>query len=151
MSKPVCPRCLNISRGIAAGDPEHPHPGPFTRELCSACEAQTGLTADDKTEISQAFSAGNYAAAYETEDLDEALEAFNAESDDDSDTLIRYNRPDHERFAFIVGFFASCELHEISDREAYDEAYWSTAGRACVEAGYIDSRDEDYAAEAEAC
>jgi len=39
----VCPRCLGISPGIAAGDPGNPHPGPFTRELCESCERRVTL------------------------------------------------------------------------------------------------------------
>lgn len=35
---PVCPRCLGVEPGKPAGDPEHPHPGPFTAEVCAACE-----------------------------------------------------------------------------------------------------------------
>lgn len=34
---PVCPRCLGVEPGKPAGDPEHPHPGPFTAEVCEAC------------------------------------------------------------------------------------------------------------------
>lgn len=35
---PVCPRCLGVEPGKPAGDPEHPHPGPFTAEVCASCE-----------------------------------------------------------------------------------------------------------------
>jgi len=34
---PVCPRCLDIVPGTPGGEPETPHPGPFTDELCAAC------------------------------------------------------------------------------------------------------------------
>jgi hypothetical protein len=34
---PVCPRCLGVEPGKPAGDPDHPHPGPFTAEVCEAC------------------------------------------------------------------------------------------------------------------
>lgn len=36
--RPVCPRCLGVEPGKPAGDPAKPHPGPFTSELCSACD-----------------------------------------------------------------------------------------------------------------
>lgn len=35
---PVCPRCLGVEPGKPAGDPEYPHPGPFTAEVCASCE-----------------------------------------------------------------------------------------------------------------
>lgn len=39
---PVCPRCLNLSPGKPAWrSPENPHPGPFTEDLCTACNATT--------------------------------------------------------------------------------------------------------------
>ncbi len=94
------------------------------------------FTDDERTEISRAYSAGNYANAYETQDLDEC----------ETDAM-----PEHERAAFILGFYSSCELNEISDREAFDEAYWSDAGQYVVKvAGYCDDRAEDYTAEAAA-
>lgn len=34
---PVCPRCLGVEPGKAAGDPEEPHPGPFTETACGPC------------------------------------------------------------------------------------------------------------------
>lgn len=46
---PVCPRCLDVEPGIAAGDPDHPHPGPFTRELCAACAARAKPNANNLT------------------------------------------------------------------------------------------------------
>lgn len=38
---PVCPRCLGVEPGKPAVDPEHPHPGPFTAEVCAACAVET--------------------------------------------------------------------------------------------------------------
>lgn len=35
--KPVCPRCLDIEPGSPGGNPERPHPGPFTKDLCAPC------------------------------------------------------------------------------------------------------------------
>lgn len=37
---PVCPRCLGVEPGKPGGDPEHPHPGPFTAEFCAACSVE---------------------------------------------------------------------------------------------------------------
>lgn len=91
------------------------------------------FTLDERTAISQAFSRGNYANAYETNDLDEC------EIDD---------MPDHEHAAFVLGFFSSCSLDEIgSDRDTFDECYWSDAGRAVIAAGYCDDRADEYQAD----
>lgn len=38
MRPPVCPRCLDLTPGTPGGTPDTPHPGPFTGELCAACE-----------------------------------------------------------------------------------------------------------------
>jgi hypothetical protein len=106
------------------------------------------FTTDEKTAMSRAFASGDYANAYESTDLETALEAFNAETDDDdTDAIIRFNRPDHERAAFVLGFFGSYSLDEIgSDREIFDECYWSDAGQYVVNvARYTDSRTEEYA------
>lgn len=86
---------------------------------------------DEQTEISRAFSAGNYANAYETTDLD----ACNL---DDMEP--------HERAAFVLGFYSSYSLDEIiSDREIFDESYHSDAGQFVVNvAGYCDSRADEY-------
>lgn len=96
----------------------------------------TELTLDQRTEISNAFDRGNYANMYEAETLDECQ--FN-------------DMADHERVAFVLGFFSSYSLNGLgSDRELYDECYWSTTGRYVVTvAKYCDDRAEEYAAEAE--
>lgn len=90
------------------------------------------LTLDERTEISQAFDAGNYANAYESTDL----ESFDL---DEMDA--------HERVAFVLGFFGSYSLDEIgSDREIFDECYFSEVGRYVVGiAKYTDDRTEEYA------
>jgi hypothetical protein len=97
---------------------------------------ETEFTTDQKTEISRAFDAGNYANAYEgtdLEDFDEEIEAL----------------PSYARPAFVLGFFGSYALDEISGREAFDDAYWSATGRYVVGvAGYCDDRADEYAAEA---
>lgn len=84
--------------------------------------------------ISRAYSAGNYANAYETTDLDAC------EIDE---------MPEIERAAFVLGFFGSYSLDEIgSDREVFDECYWSDAGQYVIKvARYCDDRAEEYAAE----
>ena len=92
------------------------------------------LTLEQKTEISRAFSAGNFADAYETNDLD------NTHVED---------LPEHERAAFVLGFFSSYSLDEIgSDREIFDECYFSEVGRYIVnEAKYCDDRADEYSEE----
>ena len=94
------------------------------------------LSNEQKTEISRAFNAGNFADAYETNDLD------NTHLED---------LPKHERAAFVLGFFASYSLDEIgSDREIFDECHYSETGKYIVnEAGYCDDRTEEYKLEEE--
>lgn len=89
------------------------------------------FTLDERTEISHAFSAGNFANAYETQDLDAC----------DLDEM----KP-HERAAFVLGFFSSYSLDEIgSDREEFDECYASPAGTYVVHvAKYCDAREDEY-------
>lgn len=88
---------------------------------------------DERDEMSRAFSSGNYANAYESTDLED----FDLE-----------DMSEHERAAFVLGFLGSYSLNEISDREIFDEAYHSDAGRYVVNvAGYCDSRDDEYADE----
>lgn len=36
-AQPACPRCLDLEPGTPGGEPETPHPGPFTDTLCAAC------------------------------------------------------------------------------------------------------------------
>lgn len=74
------------------------------------------------------------------------------DDDDDDDERKRADYSEHERAAFILGFFASYSLDEIgSDREVYDEAYWSPAGQYVVKvARYCDPRDDEYREEEEA-
>lgn len=90
------------------------------------------FTLDEQTEMSAAFDAGNYCNAYETTDLDAALE------------FVEF-KP-HERAAFVLGFFGSYTLDEIgSYREIFDECYFSEAGKYVVHvARYTDSRDDEY-------
>ena len=93
----------------------------------------------ERTEMSRAFDAGNYANAYETTDLETALKRA------------RYTA-EHTRAAFVLGFFGSYALDEIPDREIFDECYFSDAGQYVVRvAGYTDPRDEEYAQESEDC
>lgn len=95
---------------------------------------EDSFTLVERDAISHAFDWGNYAHAYESTDLD----------DYDLDSL-----PDHERAAFILGFFSSLTLDEIGiDREVFDKCYWSRAGRYVVGvAKYTDDRADEYAAE----
>lgn len=90
------------------------------------------------TACSYGFDHGNYANAYETQNLRAMLKGIADKSAD-------------YRNAAIVGFFGSYSLAEIPGqyRDEYDQAYYSAAGRQCLAAGYLDSRDDEYAAEAE--
>lgn len=92
------------------------------------------FTLEQRTAISAAFDAGNYANAYESQDLEDCDVA---------------DMTEHERAAFVLGFFGTYTLDEIgADREAFDEAYWSVTGRYVVGvAGYTDDRAAEYAAE----
>lgn len=94
----------------------------------------TAFTLDRQTEMSRSFSSGDATYAYRTHDLEHlGLDEM---------------QPD-ERAAFVVGFFASLTLDEIgSDREAFDEAFFSPAGRWVVEvAKFTGNRADEYAAE----
>ena len=94
------------------------------------------FTLGQRFEMSRAFDAGNYANAYDTQDLS------TCEIDEMSQ---------HERAAFVLGFFGSYSLDEIgSDREVYDECYWSPAGQYVVKvAKYTDDRASEYLAESQ--
>lgn len=97
-------------------------------------DSESEFTLDQRTEMSRAFSRGNYANACKTTNLEE------------------YNLDDmsaHEHTAFVLGFFGSYTLDEIgSDREIFDECYWSPAGRYVVSvAKYTEDRADEYAAE----
>jgi hypothetical protein len=100
------------------------------------------------TAISQGYSAGNYANAYETTDLEIALESL----DDCEDNHDLSAECEHAyRNAFVLGFFASYALSEIGceERERFDTAYHSATGASVIRLGYCDSRDDDYAQESE--
>lgn len=140
----VCPEPLVTSehpthcracRGLAPSDDDLAHPGPSSKATAADIESATdGFTLDQRTEMSEAFSAGNYANAYETTDL--------------SETDYHEYQP-HARAAFVLGFFGSYSLSEIGgdERDEFDEAYHSPAGRYVVEvAKYTDDRAEEYAA-----
>lgn len=91
-------------------------------------------TIGEMTAISYAFDAGNYASTYETTDIGAC---------DETDDMT-----DHELAAFVLGFYSSYALSEIDDRELFDEAYHSEAGRYVVNvAGYCDDRSDEYALE----
>lgn len=90
------------------------------------------------THLSRGFDSGNYCNAYETNDFDHAVKMKFLD-----DRLPEY------KAAFILGFFGSYELDEISMtwRDDFDEAYHSEHGQRVLELGYCDSRKEAYAAE----
>lgn len=102
------------------------------------------FTLDEKDAMSTAFSAGNYANAYETRGLGAAWRQFTREH---GVKHMSCTKP-----AFVLGFFGSYERSEMvgSDRRVFDLAYHSAAGRYVVQvAGYTDDRTDEYAAEAE--
>lgn len=93
------------------------------------------FTLDERTEMSRAFDRGNYANAYESGDL----ETFKVDE-----------MSEHERAAFVLGFFGTLTLDEIDSehREMFDECYWSRAGRYVVTvAKYTDDRADEYTEE----
>lgn len=91
-------------------------------------------------DCSNGFSAGNYANAYTSDDLETAQESRGSLSESKA-----YWQ------AFTLGFFDSYELYEIpaTYRDEYDSAYFSDAGKQCLSAGYLDSREADYKKESE--
>ena len=93
---------------------------------------------DLDTELSHGFAAGNYANAYETENLEVAMQSRRV-----------FEKSEAYRTACILGFDGSYELHEIPAvrREEFDEAYHSDYGARLLELGYSGSRKKDYANE----
>jgi hypothetical protein len=87
------------------------------RTLESTLAAMGELSLTDKDCIHQGFDAGNYAAAYETEDYDVAQAAING-----TNGLYRAGH--------LVGFFGSYELHEIPEQWRDDVEHY----RAVIEA-----------------
>lgn len=87
-------------------------------------------------QMSRAFDRGNFHNAYESTDLESV----------DLDAM-----SEHERAAFVLGFFGSYSLDEIgSDREIFDECYFSDAGQYVVGvAKYTDDRTVEYLDESE--
>ena len=82
-------------------------------------------------DVNHGFCAGNYANAYETEDLEVALERLDSESPTQA-----------YRDAFIIGFFGSYEVWEIPSDclDEFMQAFWGQYGEACVTLGYCDAR-----------
>lgn len=92
----------------------------------------------DATLVSHAFDAGNFASAYVSTDLETAWGNYAGNG-----ALVRDDGTDHfagdeYRAAFVLGFYASCERHEIDDLDAYDEAAASPIGEAVFAAGYVE-------------
>lgn len=132
---PVCPRCLDENPGTPGGSPDAPHTGPFTAELCDACEAVTRLTLDEKTAIGHSYDRGNYDSAYAGQEINHDLVA---------------DMKPHNRAAYVLGFFSSYTLDEMcsEDREIFDECYFTPVGQYIVHVvGYCDDRADEYAAE----
>lgn len=112
--------------------------------MSDATTDDIGFTLDERTAMSQAFSAGNYANAYDTTSLARAWLSYTQR-----DGVKHY---ECRRAAFVLGFFSSYELTEMvgSDRAMFDQSYNSPAGQYVVNvAKYTDDRTDEYAAEAE--
>lgn len=96
---------------------------------------------EQRDAMSRAFSAGNYANAYDTRALGKAWRSY-----------VRVHGVRHMECtmpAFVLGFFGTYALTEMvgSDRATYDRAYRSAAGRYVVHvARYTDDRTDEYAA-----
>jgi len=91
------------------------------------------VSTDTDLRLSQGFDAGNYCSSYETEDYTKAMAMRDLKGS---------GKP--YATAFILGFFASYELHEIPEthRDEYVEAYRSEPGQRVLELGYIDPRED---------
>lgn len=88
------------------------------------------MTPLDDDDVSRGYSRGNYANAYETEDYEAAVERI---AEKGADYVA----------AFTLGFFSSYTLDEMGiHREAYEEAYFSRAGRRALALGYLDRESE---------
>jgi hypothetical protein len=85
---------------------------------------------DFAVQVSHAFDAGNYAAAYESQDMEEAWEKHDSKI------------PAKFKPAFIMGFYSSYELDEMEDPDEYFQAEHSKVGQAVLEAGYTEAREE---------
>lgn len=88
-----------------------------------------------RLDLSQGFSAGNYCNAYETRDFSSAV--VKRQIKDKSTAYAT---------AFILGFFASYENHEIpgEHQDAVREAYYSDDGKIVLELGYTEPREESW-------
>lgn len=104
--------------------------GSILLSACGRFDAPCGACDDD---LSRGFDAGNYASAYETDDLDAALESPSA---DGSEAF---------RTAFILGFYSSYEIEEMGPcgAEQYETAYASAYGKRCQALGYVQG-EQDY-------
>lgn len=80
-------------------------------------------------ELSVGFSRGNFDSAYHGGSLEDWLAVLNKE-----------DRPEPYRQAYVLGFLASLELHEMAaeEFERFQEAYFSLAGQACLACGFMD-------------
>lgn len=87
-------------------------------------------------DLSEGFDAGNYANAYDTTDLEQAISSLSP------------NRSEAYIDAFILGFFSSYAPHEMAGYEnTYLDAYYSVSGTRCVELGYVDTIETDESAD----
>jgi hypothetical protein len=86
----------------------------------------------DLLQVSQGYSAGNYANAYEGTDLEAAISRLSP------------NRSAEYIAAFTLGFLATYMLKEMGPDgvEAFQEAYFSNVGKVCLAAGYLEEVEE---------
>lgn len=91
------------------------------------------MNTDHDIDLSKGFSAGNYCNAYEGRDFGSAVVKRQVK-----DKSTAYAT------AFMLGFFASYELHEIpgDHQDAFREAYFSEDGQRVVALGFCDAREE---------
>lgn len=89
--------------------------------------------------ISIAWSAGNYAEAYISQDIGAALDAWRKERADDDES----EPSPAEEDAFIVGFFGSYGTHEMGESEGLFSEALASVGADLAELGITRSDDDD--------
>jgi hypothetical protein len=129
-SRPQCCDCRRSSGGNLAF--VHVRLPTMDAYLCAehfdARKAKDNVTRGISLALSSGFSAGNYANAYTSTDLDTAWERFElseeAKAEEDNEDYPEAIDPLTKasfRAAFVIGFFGSYEPDEIQDSEQKDE------------------------------
>lgn len=101
---------------------------PTVREEWARLDAEHDARVERDRALHAAFSAGNYASAYETTDYAEASQGLTRSADGEY------------RTAFLLGFFASFERDEVPSKHQaeYDAAATSDVAGRLVELGVLD-------------